>query len=104
MQKQTNKQTNNNKKTYVKFDNIIQKLACVKEKKQQAPLQERPVFIINNSMDTTDISPNKKVRNLLPIPHGIQKGGGKHTYKSHQKPQTACEAAVACWKENMFLT
>lgn len=33
MQKQTNKQTNNNKKTYVKFDNIIQKLACVKEKK-----------------------------------------------------------------------
>lgn len=28
----TNKQTTT-KKTYVKFDNIIQKLACVKEKK-----------------------------------------------------------------------
>ena len=63
--------TKKNKKTYVTFDMIIQKLACVKEKKQQAPLQERPVFIINNPVDTTDISPNKKVRKLLSIPHGI---------------------------------
>ena len=63
--------TKKTKKTYVTFDMIIQKLACVKEKKQQAPLQERPVFIINNPVDTTDISPNKKVRKLLSIPHGI---------------------------------
>ena len=69
--KKTHTQNQKNKKTYVTFDMIIQKLACVKEKKQQAPLQERPVFIINNPVDTTDISPNKKVRKLLSIPHGI---------------------------------
>lgn len=83
---------------------FIQKLACVKGKKQQAPLQERPVFIINNPVDTTDISPNKKVRKLLSIPHGIQKEGGKHTHKIPQKPQIAREAAISYWKENMFLT
>ena len=41
--KKTHTQNQKNKKTYVTFDMIIQKLACVKEKKQQAPLQETSV-------------------------------------------------------------